>query len=74
MNEINKKTKNEMVPFEEIKGYPRAQINRHQEIMNHLVFTIKLGEGFSRKAQYCAHCRTTDPLAYVTYINVVSIE
>ena len=37
-------------------------------------FDIKIGEGFSRRARYCADSYKTDPPAYVTYINFVSIE
>ena len=72
MYEINKYTKNAMVVLEETEGDPRYQIIGYQAFMGHLVIDIKLGEGFRRKALYCADENKTYPPASVTYSTVVS--
>eukprot|EP00980_Cylindrotheca_fusiformis_P019278 scaffold6593_cov83-Cylindrotheca_fusiformis.AAC.1 len=59
------------VAFEEHEGDPNDLIG-YQEITGHLVFDVKLGENFRRKARYCADGHKTAPPASVTYSMVVS--
>jgi hypothetical protein len=68
---ITKEMKNVMIAFEECEGNPLKLIG-YQEITGHLVFDIKLGENFRRKARYCADGHKTKPPAAVTYSTVVS--
>jgi hypothetical protein len=44
----------------------------YQKISGHLVFDVKLGENFRRKARYCADGHKTKTPASVTYRTVVS--
>ena len=44
----------------------------YQKIRCHLVYDIKLGENFRRKARYCANGSTTDTPTSLTYSSVVS--
>jgi hypothetical protein len=41
-------------------------------ITGHLIFDIKLGKNFKRKARYVADCHKTDPPATINYALVVS--
>jgi len=43
-----------------------------QEITGHIVFDVKLGENFRRKARYCADGHKTQTPASVTYSSLVS--
>ena len=49
---------------EELVGY--------QQITGHLIFDIKLGEGFRRKARFVGDGHKTKPPSSVTYSSVVS--
>ena len=44
----------------------------YQEITGHMIFDVKLGENFCRKARYVANGHKTDTPASVTYSTVVS--
>ena len=44
----------------------------YKEITGHLVFDVKLGENFRRKARYCADGHKTDAPASITHSSVVS--
>ncbi len=44
----------------------------YTQITGHLVFDVKLGENFRRKARYCADGHKTGAPASVTYSTVVS--
>lgn len=59
------------VAFEEYDGDPNALVG-YTQITGHLVFDVKLGENFRRKARYCADGHKTAAPASVTYSTVVS--
>ena len=59
MDAIKKEMKNVMVAFEEIDGNPH-ELQGFQQITGHLVFDLKLSEGFRRKARYCADGHKTN--------------
>ena len=61
---------NVMVAFEEVES-PESLVG-YQQITGHLVFDVKLGEGFWRKARYCADGHKKRPPVSVTYSTVVS--
>jgi hypothetical protein len=46
----------------------------YQEIKCHMIFDVKLGENFRRKARYVAGGHVTEPPASITYSSVVSRE
>ena len=71
MDAIQLEMKNLMVAFEEHDGDPNELIG-YQEITGHLVFDVKLGENFRRKARFCADGHKTNPPASITYSTVVS--
>ena len=71
MDAIKKEMKKVMVAFEEIDGNPH-ELQGFQQITGHLVFDLKLSEGFRRKARYCADGHKTKPPSSVTYSTVVS--
>ena len=52
-------------------GDPSSLIG-YQEVTGHLVFDIKLGEGFRRKARYVGDGHKTETPSSVTYSSVVS--
>ena len=60
-----------MIAFEEIED-PSTLGDIYQEITGHVVFDIKLGEGFRQKARYCADGHKTKAPSSVTYFTVVS--
>jgi hypothetical protein len=62
---------NVRVAFEEFDGNPNALVG-YTQITGHLVFDVKLGENFRRKARYCADGHKTGAPASVTYSTVVS--
>jgi hypothetical protein len=59
------------VAFEVYEG-DTTKLEGYQEITGHLVFDVKLGENFRRKARYCADGHKTTSRASVTYSTVVS--
>ncbi len=71
MDAIKLEMKNVRVAFEEFDGDPQSLIG-YTEITGHLVFDVKLGENFRRKARYCADGHKTGAPASVTYSTVVS--
>jgi hypothetical protein len=62
---------NVRIAFEEFDGDPSAIVG-YTQITGHLVFDVKLGENFRRKARYCADGHKTGAPAPVTYSAVVS--
>ena len=60
-----------MTALSEYDGDPKELIG-YQGITGHMVFDIKLGENFRRKARYCANGHKTDTPKAITYSSVVS--
>ena len=54
-------------------GNPKRLVG-YQQITGHIIFDVKLGENFRRKARYVADGHKTDPPSSVTYSSVVSRE
>ena len=52
-------------------GDPKSLIG-YQQITGHIIFDIKLGENFRRKARYVADGHKTDTPSHITYSSVVS--
>ena len=71
MDAIRLEMRNVRIAFEEYDGDPNALIG-YTQITGHLVFDVKLGENFRRKARYCADGHKTGAPASVTYSTVVS--
>ena len=71
MDAIKLEMRNVRVAFEEFEGDPQSRVG-YTEITGHLVFDVKLGENFRRKARYCADGHKTGAPASVTYSTVVS--
>jgi hypothetical protein len=71
MDAIKLEMQNVRIAFEEYDGDPNALIG-YTQITGHLVFDVKLGENFRRKARYCADGHKTGAPASVTYSTVVS--
>jgi hypothetical protein len=63
--------KNCRIAFEVYNGNIEELVD-YQKISGHLVFDVKLGENFRRKARYCADGHKTETPASVTYSTVVS--
>ena len=49
-----------------------SQLSDYQEMKGHMIFDIKLGENFRRKARFVADGHLTDPPSSVTYSTVVA--
>ena len=71
MDAIRMEMKNVRVAFEEFDSDPSTLVG-YTQITGHLVFDVKLGENFRRKARYCADGHKTGAPASVTYSTVVS--
>ena len=71
MDAVRLEMKNVRVAFEEYDGDPNALVG-YTQITGHIVFDVKLGENFRRKARYCADGHKTGAPASVTYSTVVS--
>jgi hypothetical protein len=71
MDAIKIEMENVRIAFEEFDGDPITLIG-YTQITGHLVFDVKLGENFRRKARYCADGHKTGAPASVTYITVVA--
>jgi len=69
---ICKEMKNVRIAFEEFKGDVSAITPGYQEIRCHMIFDIKMGENFRRKARMVADGHRTETLAALTYSSVVS--
>ena len=54
------------------KGKSAAELIGYQQIKTHIIFYIKLGENFRRKARLVADSHLTDTPASITYSSVVS--
>ena len=68
INEEMPKIKNAVRKF---NGNPKDLVG-YQEITGHMIFDIKLGEGFRRKARFVADGHKTKTPPSVTYSSVVS--
>jgi hypothetical protein len=71
MDAITLEMKNVRVAFEDFDGDPNSLVG-YTQITGHLVFDVKLGENFRRKARYCADGHKTGASASVTYSTVVA--
>jgi hypothetical protein len=71
MDAVRLEMSNVRVAFEEYDGDPNTLVG-YTQITGHLVFDVKLGENFRRKARYCADGHKTGAPASVTYSTVVS--
>eukprot|EP00978_Attheya_sp_CCMP212_P034976 scaffold149828_cov60-Attheya_sp.AAC.1 len=71
MDSVCLEMKNVRIALEEYDGNPEELIG-FEEITGHLVFDVKLGENFRRKARYCADGHKTGAPSSVTYSTVVS--
>ena len=71
MDAIKLEMKNLRVAFEDFDGDPNSLVG-YTQITGHLVFDVKLGENFRRKARYCADGHKTGAPASVTYSTVVA--
>ena len=67
MKEMN----NVRIAFEEYEGDVKDLVG-YQKVRCHIIFDVKLGENFRRKARLVAGGHTTDPPALITYSLVVS--
>ena len=68
---IQEEMKKIVAAFEQFDGDPSELIG-YQEITTHIIFDIKLGENFRRKARLVADGHKTEPPSSVTYSSVVS--
>ena len=69
---ILKEMKNVMIAFEEFDGDESDIPNGYQKVTCHLIFDIKMGENFRRKARMVAGGHMTVTPAALTYASVVS--
>jgi Reverse transcriptase (RNA-dependent DNA polymerase) len=65
---------NVRVAFQVFDGKSNQLPPGYQEIKCNMIFDIKLGENFRRKARYVAGGHVTDPPTSITYSSVVSRE
>jgi hypothetical protein len=65
---------NVRVAFQVFDGKSNQLQPGYQEIKCHMIFNVKLGENFRRKARYVAGGHVTDPPSSITYSSVVSRE
>lgn len=71
---IMKEMANVRIAFQKFSGGKKDLPPGFQEIKCHMIFDVKLGENFRRKARYVAGGHVTDPPATTTYSSVVSRE
>lgn len=71
MDAVKLEMKNVLVAFDEIDD-PSKLGKEFSEITGHLIFDVKLGEGFRRKARWVADGHKTQTPSAVTYSTVVS--
>lgn len=71
MDAVRLEMKNNRSAFEEYDGNVDELIG-YQEITGHIIFDIKLGENFRRKARFVADGHKTETTVSVTYSTVVS--
>ena len=73
MDALRLEMKNTQVAFEEYDGEIKDLVRKkYQEVRCHLIFDIKLGENFRRKARLVAGGHTTKTPSSLTYASVVS--
>ena len=70
-NAIKLEMQNNRVAFEEYDGDPTKLVG-YKQITGHMIFDIKLSEGFRRKARFVADGHKTTAPASMTYSTVVS--
>ena len=68
---ISKETKNVRIAFEEFEGDKEDIPPGYQLINCHMIFGIKMGKGFRRKARMVAGGHMTEAPASLTYSSVV---
>lgn len=71
MDAIRKEMSAVMIALEHHEGNPEELVG-FEKITGHLVFDVKLGENFRRKARFCADGHKTGAPASLTYSSVVS--
>jgi hypothetical protein len=71
MDAVRLEMRNVRVAFEEFDSDPNSLVG-YTQITGHLVFDVKLGENFRRKARFCADGHKTGAPASVTYSTVVA--
>ena len=71
---ICKEMKNMRPAFEVFEGDEHQLPSGFQEIKCHMIFDVKIGENFRRKARLVAGGHTTDAPATITYSSVVSSD
>ena len=71
MDAIKLEMRNVRIAFEEFDGDPNSLVG-YTQITGHIVFDVKLGENFRRKARFCADGHKTGAPASVTYSTVVA--
>ena len=64
--------RNIKITFEVFDGEQSDIPQGYQQVKYHLIFDIRMGEIFRRKARYVADGHTTEILAILTYSSVVS--
>ena len=69
---ICKEMKNVRIAFEPFEGNIKDLPPGYQKINCHMIFDIKMGENFRRKARMVAGGHTTDTPSSITYSSVVS--
>ena len=69
---IGTEIKNVWPDFEEWEGTVNDIDSEYQEIKCHLIFDIKIGENFRRKARFFAGRHTTDTPACMPYASIVT--
>ena len=71
MDAVKLEMKNCRIAFEEHEGEINSLIG-FQAITGHLVFDVKLGESFRRKARFCADGHKTAAPAAIAHSSVVA--
>ena len=71
MDAIKLEMRNVRIAFEEFDGDPNSLVGCTQ-ITGHIVFDVRLGENFRRKARFCADGHKTGAPASVTYSTIVA--
>ena len=66
--------KNVRPAFEVFEGGVQQLPSGFQEIKCHMIFDVKIGENFCRKARLVAGGHTTDAPATLTYSSVISCD
>ena len=71
-NAICTEMKNVRIAFELYDGDPRDLPKAYQQIKCHIIFDVKMGENFRRKARMVASRHVTTTPSSITYSSVVS--